>query len=406
MTVIRPVKPAHGTVAEPRTESGVSIPLATPNLGGNEWAYVKECLESGWVSSVGAFVERFEHDFAAYLGARHAVATVNGTAALHVALLVAGVRPDDEVLMPSFTFIAPANAVRYAGAWPVFVDAESATWQMDVALVRAFLDTQCDWTDGVVRNRHSGRRIGAILPVHVLGHPVDMDPLLELAREYQLPVVEDAAESLGAAYRGTPIGRSRRLSAFSFNGNKVMTTGGGGMIVTDDPALAERARYLTTTAKDDPGEGIHGCVGFNYRLTNPQAAMGCAQLEQLEGFLEAKRRIARTYEEGLSGIAGLGLMPQADWAENAYWLYSVRVDDLAAACDARALRGHLRARGIDTRTFWQPMHLSPAHAGAQVLGGAVAERLFNEVLSLPCSTGLDAAGQAAVIAAIRETLKA
>jgi perosamine synthetase len=399
MNAIKPLKVQVAPKAE-----GAKIPLAVPQLGGNEWAYLKECLDTGWVSSVGPFVDRFERDFAAYLGAKHAVAVASGTAALHVALLAAGVQPDDEVPMPSFTFIAPANAVRYTGAWPIFVDADAATWQMDVALLSDFLRNGCVRSAGELRNRKTGRRIGAILPVHVLGHSVDMEPLLDLAREFELPVVEDAAESLGASYRGEPVGRAGQIAAFSFNGNKVMTTGGGGMIVTDDMALAERARYLSTTAKDDGTEGIHGCVGFNYRLTNLQAAMGCAQLEQLNGFLAAKRRIASRYAAGLAGLPGLSLMPEANWARNAFWLYSIRVDGAAAACTARALRQRLRNRGIDTRTFWQPMHKSSAHAGAQSLGGEVAETLFDEVLSLPCSTDLDEAQQDAVIAAIRSEL--
>ena len=396
------IKPLKAQMA-PKSDC-TKIPLAVPQLGGNEWAYLKECLDTGWVSSVGPFVDRFERDFATYLGARHAVAVASGTAALHVALLAAGVQPDDEVPMPSFTFIAPANAVRYAGAWPVFVDAEAATWQMDVALLRDFLRDDCVRSDGALRNRKTGRRIGAILPVHVLGHPVDMEPLLALAQEFGLPVVEDAAESLGASYRGQPVGRAGQIAAFSFNGNKVMTTGGGGMIVTDDAALADRARYLSTTAKDDGTEGIHGSVGFNYRLTNLQAAMGCAQLEQLDGFLAAKRRIAARYAAGLAGLPGLSLMPEANWARNAFWLYSIRLDSNAASCTARELRQRLRERGIDTRSFWQPMHLSPAHAGAQTLGGDVAETLFDEVLSLPCSTDLGEAQQDAVIAAIRSEL--
>ena len=402
MSVIRPIRPV--AEAPQPAQQAERIPLAVPHLGGNEWAYIKGCLDTGWVSSVGPFVERFERDFAAYLGAKHAVATASGTAALHVALLVAGVQPDDEVLMPSFTFIAPANAVRYAGAWPVFLDAEPATWQMDLEWLRSFLETHCEASYGTLRNRESGRRIGAILPVHVLGHPVDLAPVLGLAAQYNVPVVEDAAEALGASYRGRPLGRFGRLAAFSFNGNKVMTTGGGGMIVTDNEALAEHARYLTTTAKDDAAEGVHGRVGFNYRLTNIQAALGCAQLEQLEGFLAAKRRIAARYETGLTGIPGLGLMPQADWAKSAFWLYSVRIEAGRAACGARELRRHLAARGIDTRNFWQPLHLSPAHAGAQTLGGEVAETLYDEVLSLPCSTDLSEAAQDSVIAAIRSIL--
>ncbi len=381
-----------------------AIPLAEPVIGGNEWAYVKECLDSGWVSTAGAFVGRFEAEFAKYLGSEHAVAAASGTAALHVALLAAGVRPDDEVLMPSFTFIAPANAVRYAGAWPVFVDAEPRAWQMDVALTADFLTRQCRWSGGALRNPRSGRRIGAILAVHVLGHPVDLDPLLEVAEKYDIPLIEDAAESLGATYGGRYAGRFGRLACFSFNGNKVMTTGGGGMVATDDAALAERVRYLATTAKDDADEGIHGQVGFNYRLTNIQAAMGCAQLERLEEFLAAKRRIAARYAEGLAGLPGLTLMPEEPWAKSAFWLYSIRIDPAQAPCDSRELRARLSAAGIASRHFWQPLHLSPAHAGAEFLGGGVAERLHGEVLSLPCSAGLSEAAQARVIAALRAGL--
>jgi perosamine synthetase len=406
VNINQPLKRAQAAHAPFEPSSGPSISLAEPAIGGNEWAYVKECLDSGWVSSVGAFVERFEADFARYLGTGHAVATVNGTAALHVALLAAGVLPGDEVLMPSFTFIAPANAVRYAGAWPVFVDAEPRAWQMDVERAVEFLEHRCHWSGGVLRNPRSGRRIGAILSVHVLGHPVDLDPLLAVAAKYDLPVIEDAAESLGATYRNRFAGRFGRLACFSFNGNKVMTTGGGGMVVTEDPALAKRVRYLTTTAKDDADEGIHGQVGFNYRLTNIQAAMGCAQLERLEEFLAAKRRIAAHYTEALAGLPGLSPMPEEPWANSAFWLYSIRLDPARAPCDSRELRRRLRAAAIDSRFFWQPLHLSPAHADAEILGGAVAERLHGEVLSLPCSTGLSEAAQARVIAAVRNRLEA
>jgi perosamine synthetase len=382
------------------------IPLCVPEIAGDEWLYVKDCLDSGWVSCLGAFVERFEAAFAARLGARHAVAMVNGTAALHLALLVAGLRPGDEVLVPSFTFIAPANAVRYAGAWPVFVDAEVDTWQMDPARVVDFLERQCDWIGGELRNRATGRRLGALLPVHVLGHPVNMEPVMAVAEKFGLPVVEDAAESLGAGYRGQPVGKLGQIACFSFNGNKLMTTGGGGMLVTDDPALAQRARYLSTTAKDEPLEGVHGAIGYNYRLTNLQAAMGCAQLERLGVLLGAKRRIAARYGEALAGLPGVEVMPGADWAESAFWLYSIRVAEQSARLGSRELRARLARAGIETRCFWQPLHRSPAHAGAPCLGGAVAERLHREVLSLPCSCGLSVDDQDRVIAAIRSSLAA
>jgi len=270
------------------------VPLCVPEIRGNEWRYVKECLDTGWVSSVGAFVERFEKDMARQAGARHAVAAVNGTAALHVALLVAGVKPDDEVLVSTLTFIAPANAVRYAGAWPVFIDAEPDYWQMDPQRVADFLEKECRLEKGELRNRSTGRRVKAIIPVHILGHPVNIKPILELARKFSLLVIEDATESLGAKYEGRPTGSLADMACFSFNGNKIITTGGGGMITTDNEAWARRAKYLTTQAKDDPVEYIHNEIGYNYRLTNMQAAMGCAQLEQLDDYVVKKRHIAKT----------------------------------------------------------------------------------------------------------------
>ncbi len=382
------------------------IPLCVPEIAGDEWRHVKACLDSGWVSSAGPYVERFEAAFAARLGAGLAVAMVNGTAALQIALLAAGLRPGDEVLVPSFTFIAPANAVRYAGAWPVFVDAEAETWQMNPDRVVDFLERQCDWIGGELRNRATGRRLGALLPVHVLGHPVDMAPVLAVAETFGLPVVEDAAEGLGAMYRGRPVGRLGQIGCFSFNGNKLMTTGGGGMLVTDDPALAKRARYLSTTAKDEPVEGVHGAIGYNHRLTALQAALGCAQLERLDHLLGAKRRIAARYGEALAGLPGITVMPEAHWADSAFWLYSIRVDEAAAGISSRELRARLGRAGIETRSFWQPLHLSPAHAGAPCLGGAVAERLYREVLSLPCSCGLAAEDQDRVIAAVKAALAA
>jgi len=378
------------------------IPLSVPEIRGREWDYVKECLDTGWVSSVGAYVDRFEAALAAAVGARHAVATVNGTAALHLALQVAGVEADDEVLVSDLTFIAPVNAIRYLGAHPVLVDAEPVHWQMDPHLVAAFLHEGCHRVQGILRNKATGRRVAALLPVDVLGHPVDLDPLLELARSFGLPVVEDATESLGATYRGEPVGKRADVSCVSFNGNKVITTGGGGMLVTDREDWARRARYLSTQAKDDPIEFVHGAVGYNYRLTNVLAAIGCAQVEQLAGFVERKRAIAARYQAALAGIPGLSLMAEAPWARSIYWMYTILVDGAAFGMDSRALLKALGERRIQARPLWQPMHLSPAHAGAVTLGGAVSERLNRTALSIPCSVGLDEASQGRVIQAIRE----
>ena len=390
-------------LSEPGAPSAAAgfVPLSVPEIRGNEWAYVKECLDTGWVSSAGAFVERFEREMARVSGADHAVATASGTAALHVALAVAGVRPDDEVLVSALTFIAPANAIRYLGAWPVFIDAEPAHWQMDGRRVRDFLADGCVLRDGALRNRETGRRIAAILPVHILGHPVDLDPILDLAREHGLPVVEDATESLGASCRGRPVGQLGDVACYSFNGNKLITTGGGGMLVTRHEAWARRARYLTTQAKDDVIEYVHHEVGYNYRLTNLQAAMGVAQLEGLADFLAAKRRIAERYTAALRDVPGLAPMREAEWARSAWWMYTVGVDEAVFGRDSRALMRALDARGIQTRPLWQPLHRSLAHAGSPVVSCPVADELNRVALSLPCSVGLPAADQERVIEALR-----
>lgn len=370
--------------AEP-TAAVRPIALCEPHLGGNEWLYVKECLDTGWVSSVGSFVDRFEHMIAGFVDAERAVATVNGTAALHVALQLAGVGRDDEVAVSTLTFIAPANTVRYLGAHPVFIDAEPEYWQMDPQRLADFLDTGCRWRGGALRNNVTGRRVVAVLPVHVLGHPCDMDPILEIASKYELKVVEDATESLGARYRNRMLGQLGDAGCFSFNGNKVMTTGGGGMIITRDPAWAARAKYLTTQAKDPGAEYVHREVGYNFRLTNIQAAMGCAQMEQLDRFIARKRSIATKYNAAFQGNGHIVPMREAEWAWSIFWMYTVLLPSVA---ERRSLHHWLAARGIETRPLWQPLHVSQAHQGSQVFGGGVAERLYERALSLPCSVGL------------------
>lgn len=287
------------------------IPLCVPEISGNEWKYVKECLDTNWVSSAGSFVDRFEQELAAYVGTEYAIATCNGTAALHVALLVAGVQPDDEVLVSALTFISPANAIRYVGAWPVFMDAEPNYWQMDPEKVVSFLAKECQRRNDTLYNKTTGRRVKAILPVHILGHPVNMDPILEVARKYDLVVIEDATESLGAKYKGRMVGHLGDIACFSFNGNKIITAAAGGMIVTDKKEWAQKAKYLTTQAKDDPVEYIHNEIGYNYRLTNIQAAIGCAQLEQLDEYIAKKSGTAATYDAALEGVPGITPMCEA-----------------------------------------------------------------------------------------------
>jgi perosamine synthetase len=381
------------------------VPLTVPDIGEAERAVVADVLASGWVSSAGPFVEKFEREVADVVCARHGVATVNGTAALHLALLVAGVEPGDEVCVPTLTFISPANAIAYLGAVPVFIDAEPRFWQMDPVALETFLTEQCEQHDGSLVNRATGRRVAAILPVHALGHPVDIAPIRELSLRFGLELVEDACEGLGARYRDgedwRPVGRPDSIACLSFNGNKIVTAGGGGMLVTQDGERADRARYLSTQAKDDPLEYVHGAVGFNYRLSNVHAALGHAQLARLDEFLAAKRRIAATYSEALGDLTGITPMPEAEWARSSYWMYTVLVDAGEFGINSRALMARLDQAGVQARPLWQPLHRSPAHSSAPRRECPVADDLYARALSIPCSVGLSRRDQERVIAAIQ-----
>jgi dTDP-4-amino-4,6-dideoxygalactose transaminase len=394
-----------------------TIPLAVPRLAGNESCYVQECLDTEMVSSVGAFVTRFEREFAAFVGARHAVACASGTAALHVALRLAGaghhgattigldatgdelVVADEGAVVPvsDFTFVASANAIRYCGSDPLLVDSEPATWNMHTELLH----------DRMVRRARLGRALPTVIEVvHALGHPAAMEPLLDLRLRYGIRIVEDAAEALGASWRtgplaGRQVGTAGDLGCFSFNGNKIMTTGGGGMITTDDAELAARARHLVTQAKL-PGPGyVHDQIGYNYRLTNIAAAVGVAQLEQLPGFLAAKRRIADRYNDAFSDLPVM-LPPHAVWAEPSWWLYSVLLAPDAGQPERVAEQ--MAAYGIQTRPLWRPLHRQPPYASALRVGGVIADLIWQRGLSLPCSVGLSEGDQDRVIEALRATL--
>ena len=385
------------------------IPLSVPCLTGREWDYIKECLDTNWVSYVGPFVERFERELAAGAGSAFAVATSSGTAALHVALLMAGVGADDEVLMPGLTFVSPANAVRYCGAWPVLGDVRPDDWQWDIDQVARFLANDCRVQGGRLVNKSTGRRIAALLPVHLLGGLCDVEAVAALAARYELPLVEDAAECLGATRNGRPIGAPVpgfkgpfRMVATSFNGNKIITTGGGGALLTDDAALAAKAKHLTTTAKADKTEFFHDVVGYNYRLTNVAAAMGVAQLEQLDHFVSIKRDIARRYAEGLGRLPGLTLHPEPTSCRSTFWLYSVRLQT-----PARPVVDRMNAQSIMCRPLWVPINRLPAFASCPCLS-ALPEigSLYRHVISLPSSVGLDEAAQARVCAALPGALAA
>ena len=380
------------------------IPLCEPFFGGREREYVDECLKTGWVSSVGEYVDSFESLFAERHPGSGAVAVGSGTAAIHLALLAVGVEANDEVLVSSMTFIAPANAIRYVGAWPVFIDADADSWQMDVGKVEEFLRDGCEQRSGGLFNKFTGRRVTAILPVHILGHPVDMDALDAVAARYGLKIIEDATESLGATVRGRPVGTIGHVGCFSFNGNKLMTTGGGGMVVSRDPGICSKVRYLSTQAKEPGNEYIHHSVGYNYRLTNVQAAIGCAQLEQLDGFLEKKRILAQRYSQALHGISGIQLQQEAPWATSAHWLFTILVNGVDFGSTSRGLIEQMRLEGITSRPLWEPMHLSHAHRDAHAASCPVAEMLFERGISLPSSVGLSEKDQMHVCNTIQKAV--
>ena len=362
--------------------------LHEPSFKGNEWVYLKECLDSTYVSSVGKFVDRFEEQLAAFTGAKHAVVVVNGTAALHIALKLAGVEAGDEVLVPALTFIATANAVSYCNATPHFVDSEMRNLGVDAACLRAYLDSETEQKGGLCINRTTGKVIRALVPMHVFGHPVDLDGLLAVAHDFNLILIEDAAESLGSYYYGRHTGTFGRMGTLSFNGNKTITTGGGGAILINDPELARRAKHITTTAKlPHAWEYRHDEVGYNYRLPNINAALGCAQLEQLPDMLAAKRRLYDRYQAAFGQLPGVTLVAERGGCHSNYWLQTLLLDAQYADQRDSVLKATNEA-GFMTRPVWTLMHeLAPfRHCPRMALPGSGA--LARQLINIPSSPGL------------------
>ena len=370
--------------------AGGPAPLHAPEISGNEWQYVKECLDTEWVSTAGAYVGRFEDMLTEFTGAGHAIATVNGTAALHACLLLAGVKPGDEVIVPALTFVATANAVFYAGAVPHFADAEEATLGLDPAKLDAHLETIAKTTPGGLINKATGRRISAVVCVHTFGHACDLDGLMAVCGRYGLPLIEDAAESLGSYYKDRHTGTVGLLSALSFNGNKIVTTGGGGAILTNDPKLADKARHLTTTAKQaHPWEFIHDEVGFNYRMPNVNAAIGCGQMEQLPRFLEQKRRLADMYRETLAGVEGIRFFDEPAQRRSNYWLNVLLMDnpDIGVRDDILKTLNHA---GLMSRPAWRLMHQLEMYTDCPRMDLSLAEDLYARLINVPSSARLAA----------------
>jgi len=369
-------------------EADRPIPLHKPVFEGKEWDYVKECIDTEWVSSVGSYVDRLEEDLADYTGAERAVVVVNGTAALHVCLQLAGVTDGDEVLVPALSFVATANAVSYTGATPHFVDSEKRTLGLDPEKLRRYLNDIAEVRDGTCVNAQTGRSIKAVVPMHTYGHPVDLDPLQDVCETYNLSLIEDAAESLGSLYKGQHTGTFGELGALSFNGNKTITTGGGGAILTDDHELADAAKHLTTVAKKDhPWDYVHDRVGYNYRMPNLNAALGCAQLEQLPAFLGHKRQLADRYRSAFANVEGVSFFEEPEDARSNYWLNVLLLDE-----DKQEQRDAVlevtNDAGFGTRPTWQLLSSLPMYEDCPRMDVSLAENIYRRLINIPSSVFL------------------
>lgn len=367
------------------------IYLSPPHLSGLEAQFLQEALESGWIAPLGPQVEAFEREFAELVGAPYALALSSGTAAIHLALILAGVGPGDEVAVSTLTFAASAFPVLYLGAKPVFVDSERTSWNMDPGLLAEFLEARAK----------KGKLPKAVVLVHLYGQSADIDAIQALCQEYGLTLIEDAAEALGSTYKGKSPGTFGFAGIFSFNGNKIITTSGGGMLVSNDEKLIAHARKLATQAREPVPWYEHREVGYNYRMSNLLAAIGRAQLRTLEERVQARRRIYERYVAGLSDLPGLSFQPEAPWGRHTRWLTVMLLDREAFGRGPEEIRQALEGLGIETRPVWKPLHLQPVFHGAETVGGGVAEDLFARGLCLPSGSSLTPEEQDRVIEAIR-----
>jgi perosamine synthetase len=371
--------------------------LSGPNMAGNELKYVTECITTGWVSSVGAYVDQFEKMSAEFAGTKYAVATSSGTTALHICLVMMGVNSDDYVITPNITFIATCNSIKYTGANPIFIDTDAATWQMDLNLLEEFLTKETEQRNGVCHYKKDGKRIPVIMPVHVLGNMCDMDKLMAIAKHHNLTVIEDSTEALGSYYKSKHAGSFGLLGTFSYNGNKIITTGGGGMIITDDEALAKKAKHLTTQAKSDAFEYIHDEIGYNYRLVNVAAAMGVAQMEQLPGFIQRKYEIIDLYKKELEGVGDIKFQEVSADVKPNWWLPTI-----FTAKQKQVLK-ILNDNKMQSRPFWVPMNqLRMFTENIYYNHTDRSNFVYQHCLSIPCSTYITNDDLKAVAGKIKE----
>ena len=379
------------------------IPLAVPNLTGNERKYLNKCIDTTFVSSVGEFVNRIEEMTAKLCGAKYGVATSSGTTGLHLALTGCGVKRDELVIIPTFTFIATANAVAHCGAVPWLLDISADSWNLDISQLEKELKENTVWEDEIVVHKKTGRRIAAIMPVYTLGNVPDMDRINKIARDFRLPVIADAAASIGAEYKSKKIGELADLTVISFNGNKTVTAGGGGMIVGNDEKLMKKLKHLSTTARVT-AEYDHDMVGFNYRMTNVQAAIGCAQLERAEEFVEKKRAIRKFYNKAFADVERVSLFPIPDEVESGCWFSGIVLNQ-GNLQEVRRICQGLRESGIEARSFWKPVHLQKPYCNALQAGSLkVSSGLWEKILTLPCSTNITEKELKYVAATVKEIL--
>lgn len=365
------------------------IALHEPEFQGAEWSYLKNCLDTGYVSSVGRYVDRFEEQLTQVTGARHAIAVVNGTAALHTALRLIGVGAGDEVLLPALTFVATANVLAYCNATPHFVDSDEMTLGVNPDKLEAYLRDIAEVRGEVCRNRYTGRPIRALVVVHTFGHPADIDLLAEICERFRLVMIEDAAQSLGSLYKGRHAGTFARLAALSFNGNKIVTTGGGGAVLTNDSALAQRAKHITTTAKvPHPWRYAHDELGYNYRMPNINAALGCAQLERLDSFVERKRNLHSRYRQAFAAVKGVRVFTEPEYARSNYWLNVLLLEPELAAYREELLE-FTHGNGILTRPAWVLLHRLPMYSQSPRADLTTAEDLESRLINLPSSAFLN-----------------
>jgi perosamine synthetase len=357
--------------------------LSGPNMGGNELKYVTECITTGWVSSVGSYVDQFEKMAAEFAGTKYAVATSSGTTALHIALILMDVQPDEYVIAPNITFIATLNSIKYTGASPILIDTHPGSWQMDLDLLEEFLTNETEQKDGACYYKKDGRRIKVLMPVHVLGNMCDMDRLMALAQQHNLIVIEDSTEALGSYYKGQHAGSFGLMGTFSYNGNKIITTGGGGMIVTNDEALAKKAKHLTTQAKSDPFEYMHDEIGYNYRLVNVAAAMGVAQMEQLPGFIQRKHEIIDFYKTALSGVGDIAFQEVSADVNPNWWLPTIKTEK------QKQVLKLLNDSKMQSRPFWVPMNQLRMFTNDIYYNKTDRSNyVYQHCLSIPCSTNI------------------